>query len=74
MAESLTVELPGEALTLLQELAERSGNELQVELKSAVVDRHYSMEKLSDGARIFLESISEDGPVPHQSFPPIAQA
>lgn len=68
MAESLTVELTGEALTLLQDLAERSGNELQVELKNAVVDRHYFMEKLSDGARIFVESLSEAGPVPIRVF------
>lgn len=62
MAESLTVELTGEALALLQDLAERSGNELQIELKKAVADRHYFMGKIADGERIFVESTSEDGP------------
>lgn len=63
MANNLTVEITGEALELLQNLADRSGNELAVELKRAVADRHYLIGKLDEGNRIVLEAETDFGPM-----------
>lgn len=63
MANRLTVEISGEALDALQELADRSGNGLTVELKKAIADRHYFTKKIDEGNRIVLETETDFGPM-----------
>lgn len=63
MANSLTVEISGEALDALQSLADRSGNGLTVELKKAIADRHYFTTRIDEGNQIVLETETDLGPM-----------
>ena len=57
----LTVNLGEDVLDLLQDLADRNGTTLTEELRRAISDRQFMLERIGEGDAVYLEREDRDG-------------